>query len=83
MASLQVRDLPEDLYYKLQKEAKKKHRSLAQQAIVTLAQGLKSNCEHRDRRQKILAALQNKGGGDTNTSNLPDPVNLVREDRTR
>ena len=83
MASLQVRDLPDDLYYKLQKEAKKKHRSLAQQAMVTLAKGLNSSCEHKDRRQSILIKLQTDRDGDTNSINLPDPVDVVREDRKR
>ena len=40
MPSIQVRDLPEQIYRKLKINAKKDHRSLSQQAIVTLKKGL-------------------------------------------
>jgi plasmid stability protein len=35
-----VRELPENIYYQLKKQADQDHRSLAQQAVAVLAQGL-------------------------------------------
>ncbi len=40
MPSIQVRDLPEQIYSKIKNNAQKDHRSLSQQAIVTLKKGL-------------------------------------------
>jgi len=40
MPTIQIRDLPEHLHYKLKEEAGKQHRSLSQQAIVVLSKGL-------------------------------------------
>jgi plasmid stability protein len=57
MASLQIRDLPDQIYEKLKKEAKKKHRSLAQQALITLAKGLKTSDNPKERRTILLDSL--------------------------
>ena len=40
MASLQVRELPENIYSLLKRRAEAEHRSIAQEAIVLLAKGL-------------------------------------------
>ena len=58
MAILQVRDLPDQIYEKLKKEAQKKHRSLSQQAIVTLAKGLDAPYNAKEMRLMLLESLQ-------------------------
>jgi len=78
MASLQVRELPEQIYEKLKTEAAKKHRSLAQQAVITLAKGLDSPIDPKERRRIILEELDKKKG-----DKRSDPVRLIREDRER
>ena len=55
MPSLQVRDLPEEIYQALKRAAKAEHRSLSQQAIVALAKGLNLGVDHRKRRARMLA----------------------------
>ena len=40
MASLQIRDMPEDLYESLKLKAEKDHRSMAQQAVILLSEAL-------------------------------------------
>ena len=82
MTSLQVRELPEQIYLKLREEAKKEHRSLAQQAIATLAKGLDLEVNPKKRRENLLKNL-NQELTINNKSSLPDPVNLIREDRER
>ena len=82
MTSLQVRELPDQIYIKLQEEAKKEHRSLAQQAIATLAKGLDMEINPKKRREDLLKKLR-KEQAINNKSGLPDPVKLIREDRER
>ncbi len=82
MPSLQVRELPEQIYKKLQAQAQKEHRSFSQQAIVTITRGLGLDENPKKRRTELLNNILNnpikmKG------SNIIDPVDLVREDRNR
>jgi len=82
MPTLQVRDLPDSIYYKLKQQARTSDRSLAQQTIITLAKGLDISLDAPVRRKKALAriaVLVEK----LNESNLPDPSSLIREDRER
>jgi antitoxin FitA len=80
MPTLQVRDLPEDVYTQLNYLAEKEHRSLAQETIVILKEGLVIKLGNRDRRKKLLEE-HNILGIDCNK--FPDPVTLIREDRER
>lgn len=81
MASLQVRELPDHIYYRLQKRAESEHRSLAQEAVIVLAEGLNSSISPKKRREQLLLSL---GGNNPDESILKlDPVDLIREDRRR
>ena len=82
MPSLQVRELPDQIYLKLQEEAKKEHRSLAQQAVATLAKGLDLEINPKKRRKELLKKISEEAIIN-NKSNLPDPVQLIRGDRER
>jgi hypothetical protein len=82
MPSLQVRDLPDHIYRKLADEAEREHRSLSQQAIAVLARGLGVAMDAKERRRRLFQhmrenPIQWKG------KNIPDPVDLIREDRDR
>jgi plasmid stability protein len=79
MPTLQVRDLPQELYNKLSYLAEKEHRSLAQETIVLLKEGVERKLNNRDRRRKLIASFN--GLGITNPAKLPSPADLVREDR--
>jgi antitoxin FitA len=80
MPTLQVRDLPVEIYTQLNYLADKEHRSLAQQTIVLLKEGMDSKLGNKERRKKLLEKISqlNIDGKD-----FPDPVDLVREDRDR
>jgi len=82
MPSLQVRELPEHIYQTLCHEAEAAHRSIAQQAVATLAKGLNLDLAPQMRRKALLSAIR-EGGGDSIKPGLPDPALLVREDRDR
>jgi plasmid stability protein len=80
MPTLQVRDLPEEIYNQLNYLAQKEHRSLSQETIVILKEGITAKLGNKERRRKLLEKgipLEIEGQG------LPDPVELVREDRQR
>ena len=80
MPTLQVRDLPEDVYIQLSYLAEKENRSLAQQTIVLLKEGMVKKLGRKERRGKLLEKIRTL---DIDHSDIPDPVDLIREDRDR
>ena len=81
MPSLQIRNLPPDVYEALAFRAKLENRSLAQQAIADLRK--MSGEERRERRRMVLEkiALELKEHG---PRKLPfSPEEAIREDRSR
>jgi plasmid stability protein len=80
MPTLQVRDLPDEIYTQLSYLAEKEHRSLSQETIVLLKEGILSKVGNIERRKKLLEqnTVINIIGNE-----LPDPVDLIREDRER
>ncbi len=81
MPLLQVRDIPEDLYDEISRVARLDNRSIAQETIVLL----KSALNYKDTRiKRRLAVLKEIKSMDIDSSDeLPDPVDLIREDRDR
>lgn len=80
MPTLQVRDLPEDIYIKLNMIAHEENRSIAQQTIVLLKESLGLHINNKKRRKALLEALYEKKYPDTSEI---DQVELIREDRER
>jgi antitoxin FitA len=78
MASLQIRELPEDVYQALAERARREGRSLAQQALIELRR--LPEVEARERRKAILARLRDRAL-EGRHRDLADPVDLIREDR--
>jgi antitoxin FitA len=77
MASLQIRDMPEDVYDALAERARRERRSLAQQAVADLAR--LEELEARTRRELTVEHLRNR----PRRSKISDPVRIVRKDRGR
>ena len=81
MPLLQVRDFPGDVYEELKYKAKQENRSIAQQAIVLIKNGLNEELPSHKRRRKILDEI--------NSWTVPksakkiDFVKWIREDRER
>jgi len=80
MPSLQIRDLPDDIYQALAFRARQEHRSLAQQAVAELRriQALAAG----ERRQAVIARIR-ASLQKPQTPLRPSPEDLVREDRER
>lgn len=81
MATLQVRELPDDVYQRLRALAAAENRSVAQETVVLLRKALHSGGEAKQRRKALLNQL--------NDFDLPrefsvqTPEATIREDRQR
>ena len=80
MPTLQVRDLPEDVYIRLHMIAKEENRSIAQQTIVLLKESLGLHSNNKLRRKALLEKIDERS--DTRGKEI-DQVELIREDRER
>ena len=80
MPTLQDRDLPEDIYVKLSLLANEENRSIAQQTIVLLREGLGLHKNNKLQRKALLEKLEEKKYPDTKQI---DVIRLIREDRDR
>ncbi|GAX40181.1 hypothetical protein NIES4075_11430 [Tolypothrix sp. NIES-4075] len=88
MATLYVRNLPDDLYAKLQELAASQHRSINAQVITLLEQVLTTQAQETEeqKRQNVLKLLEesrNRRRVNPGDFGLPDSTELIREDRDR
>ena len=82
MPSIQVRDLPEQIYNKIKNNAQKDHRSLSQQVIITLKKGLCIDENPKERRRILVDQIMSRRVA-FDIAKLENPANLIREDRDR
>ena len=80
MKSLQIRDIPDDVYQGVAAAARAEHRSLSQQAVVELRRslGLEGAAQ---RCAQAVATL--KASGRRMPAGAPAPEALLRDDRER
>lgn len=81
MASLQIRELPDDIYEALVRRARAEGRSLAQQAVTELRR--LPEVEARGRRRETVDRLLEKLDTSPGPALDPAPEALIREDRER
>lgn len=81
LASLQIRELPADVYESLALRAEREGRSLAQQAIIELRKV--PELEARQRRMETIEALRGKLSQRAQRPPRMPPEQLIREDRDR
>jgi hypothetical protein len=82
MPSLQVRDLPEHVYRKLVDKASLEHRSIAQETIVLLEKALGMEIKKKLRRKNLIQKIL-RTAPIADPRDLPDPVELIHQDRSR
>jgi len=80
MATLHVRNVPDDLYARLQELAVARQRSLSAQVITLLEQAL-TNDERQQQQAKLLAGIRRRRY--VPPAGSPDSMALLREDRDR
>jgi len=73
MASLHIRELPENIYFLLKQRAEAEHRSIAQEAIVLLAKGLDTSIAPKERRTRLLQKIEEEAGLNSGTTAKLDP----------
>ena len=78
MPTLQVRDLPAEIYHQRNYLAEKERRSLARQTVVLLKEGIEKRLENKNRRKQMIATFEGIG---IDANLVPSPESLVREDR--
>ncbi|MHC5725963.1 MAG: FitA-like ribbon-helix-helix domain-containing protein [Nostoc sp.] len=88
MATLYVRNLPDDLYAKLQELAVSQHRSINAQVITLLekaleTQGQLTEDEKRKNVPKLLEEIRLRRESRQTDVKWPDSTALIREDRDR
>ena len=82
MPSLQVRELPDNIYHLLQERARAEHRSLAQEAVILLAKGLQTSVTNKQRRRLLLSKIKaNKTVSEA--AKAIDPLVWIHEGRDR
>jgi hypothetical protein len=81
MATLEIKDIPNDIYKELLDTAKMENLTLEQEALVLLKHGLSNINRQSKKLQYILQEVNKLSLGDT--SSFPSPESLLREDRDR
>ena len=82
MPTLQIRNLPQELYDQLKKSARESKRSMTQQAILLLQKSLESSGDDRKRKVTELQALNEKIS-QPEGANMEEILEWIKEDRNR
>lgn len=80
MATLHVRNVPDNLYQRLREQAESQNRSLSAEVIILLDRAL---VESSDRQEEILARIRRRRSFTPALVGAPDSTTLLREDRDR
>jgi plasmid stability protein len=81
MPSLQIRQMPVDVYNALAFRAALAHRSLTQQTLAELS--LATGCDGKQRRLQVLQKIKQRQAQQPLTVAMPDLQDFVRQDRDR
>lgn len=81
MPSLQIRQMPVDVYNALAFRAAIAHRSLTQQTLAELSAAV--GCDGKQRRLQVLQKIKQRQAQHPMTAALPDLADFVRQDRDR
>lgn len=82
MATLHVRNIPDDVYAQIQTLAQTQNRSLSAQIVVLLQTALEQE-QVRQKQTKLVAELRRRRYTYPKNKRVPDSVHLLREDRAR
>ncbi len=80
MPTLHVRNVPDDLYDKIRKQAAAQNRSISAEVIVLLQRALLQSEREQD---EVLAGIRRRRFFRPADAGAPDSLALLREDRAR
>jgi len=82
MAILHVRNVPDEVYNKIQQLAQQRNRSLSAEVIMLLQEALRQEQTRRDQ-ARLLSEIRRHRYTYPKHRRVPDSVELLREDRER
>jgi plasmid stability protein len=82
MATLHVRNVPDEIYSTIQSLARSRNRSLSAEVITLLQQALRQE-QQRQEQLKLVAEIRRSRYTYPKHKRVPDSVILLREDRER
>lgn len=82
MATLHVRNIPDDVYSQIQTLAQTRNRSLSAEVLVLLQNALQQE-QIRQKQAKLLETVRRRRYTYPKNKRVPDSVKLLREDRSR
>ena len=82
MATLHVRNIPDDLYGRLKQYAQAQNRSLSAQVITLLNQAIEHEAQ-RSQQQQLLDEIRRRRFVYSNEIEVEDSTTLLREERER
>jgi len=80
MPTLHVRNVPEELYQQIRKQAAAKNRSLSAEVVVLLQRAV---MESEQDQSEVLAGIRRRRFFRPAEAGAPDSLTLLREDRAR
>ncbi|MCL5104034.1 MAG: hypothetical protein M1133_07965 [Armatimonadetes bacterium] len=82
MATLHVRNIPDDIYQAIQALASQEQRSIGAEVAILLERALEQE-SLRDRRMRLLEEIGNRRRSFRQPEGAVDSLTLLREDRAR
>ncbi len=83
MATLYVRNVPDDLYKALRNRAKANRRSIAAEVLVLLQENVPTEKELRARRAMLRGIIRSREKQSETPGPFPSAEEMIREDRKR
>jgi hypothetical protein len=80
MSTLHVRNVPDELYQQIQRQAQEQNRSISAQVIYLLERAVEEDIQGQS---AILDTIRRRRFYRPNRSNAPDSLTLLRQDRAR
>ena len=80
MSILHVRNVPENLYEQIRRQAQEQNRSISGQVIYLLEQATLSNSQSQ---AELLGAIRRRRSFQPERHAAPDSLSLLRQDRER
>ena len=82
MAILHVRNVPDEMYQRLQRLAEQRKRSLSAEVVTILERGIEEE-ERRSTQRELIEKIRRERFRYPEGTQVPDSYELLREDRAR
>jgi hypothetical protein len=80
MPILHVRNVPDELYENIRRQAQEQNRSISAQVVYLLERAI---IESPQAQRQVLQSIRRRRAGLTAQPGMPDSLSLLRQDRSR